>query len=612
MIARILKRKYKLLAPSLILLLGILIYANTLHSSFHYDDFRYIADNYYIRDVINLKSLWNFSHGRFFILLTFALNYHLHKLDLLGYHIFNLIIHLGAAILVWWLVRLIFSTPLMKGDRLLENSPWIALFTALIFLSHPLQTESVTYIWQRCTSLGGFFYLFSVCLYIKSRLLKLQNSTLFKWIVVYVLSLIFAVMSMFTKENSITLPVMIILCEFYFFRPDKFNSWKHIIPFLFLLPIVPIILSTPQPKSVNTGGCYFLTQFRVIITYIRLLFIPLNQNLNYDYPVANSLFNFPSLISFGFLVAIMISAIRVFLKYRLISFGILWFFLTLSPDSSFVPLDDVIFEHRLYLPMVGFSLFLVSFIYYFFKHKSLKAMVTVLLIVISCYSLLTYRRNSIWKDELTLWNDVVHKSPKKARPYISRGNAYHQQGNFIQAVSDYTQAIAINPNYAEAYYNRGIVYDKQGNFIQAISDYTRAIVINPNYVEAYYNRGIVYDKQGNFIQAISDYTQAIAANSSYAESFYSRGIIYVKAEAFYNRGIIYVKQGNFIQAISDYTQAIAINPNYAEAYLNRGLAYYLAKEYDKAWLDEHEVERLGYAVHPEFLNALKEASGRSN
>ena len=156
-------------------------------------------------------------------------------------------------------------------------------------------------------------------------------------------------------------------------------------------------------------------------------------------------------------------------------------------------------------------------------------MIIVLLTIISCYAILTYRRNLIWKDEFTLWNDVVHKSPKKARPYYNRGNAYKDQGSIPQAISDYSRAIEINPNLEVAYYNRGKAYKYKGSIQQAISDYSRAIEINPNFEKAYNNRGV---------------------------------------------------------------------------------AYYLTKEYDKAWKDVHKAEELGYAVNPEFLNALKKVSGR--
>jgi tetratricopeptide (TPR) repeat protein len=142
--------------------------------------------------------------------------------------------------------------------------------------------------------------------------------------------------------------------------------------------------------------------------------------------------------------------------------------------------------------MVGFSFFVVSAIYSIFEDKPFKSMVIVLFIMTSCYAVLSYRRNLIWENELTLWNDTVHKSPKKARPYNTRGLAYEKQGNFTQAISDYTKAIEINPSLAEAYNNCGVVYYDKGNFTQAISDYTKAIEINPNYAQAYNNRGLAY------------------------------------------------------------------------------------------------------------------------
>lgn len=151
---------------------------------------------------------------------------------------------------------------------------------------------------------------------------------------------------------------------------------------------------------------------------------------------------------------------------------------------------------------------------------------------------------------------------------------------------------------AEEYFNRGNIYIQQGNFAQAISEYTKAIKINPNDAQAYSNRGVAYDHQGNFAQAISDYTMAIKINPN-------------DSEAYSNRGIAYALQGNLAQAISDYTKHIEINPYDAKGYSNRGVAYYAIKEYDKAWLDVHKAEGLElYVVDPGFLKELKKASGR--
>ncbi|MDP3041487.1 MAG: tetratricopeptide repeat protein [Candidatus Omnitrophota bacterium] len=515
MIARIFNQKYKLVVLSSAFLLGIFIYSNTLYSSFHLDDIVSVVDNPAIRNILNLQAIWNFWPTRFITYFSVALNYHISQLNVFSYHFFNLVVHLSSGILVWWFMLLTFSTPAMKGQKIAEHAKLIAFFAGLIFITHPIQTQGVTYIIQRAASLATLFYLASLSLYVKSRLLQQQGESLVVSRLFYYGSLIAAVMAMFTKEMTITLPFMVLFYESCFLKTKEKLNWKYLVPFLATLLIIPLTMFLT--KSVDFVGMrrvlkapsnisswqYLLTQLRVMVTYLRLLFIPINQNLDYYYPIAKNLIKLPILASLIFLVSILIIAMRIFSKYRLISFSIFWFFLTLLPESSVIPIYDVIFEHRLYLPMVGFSFFLASFIYYLFENKSSKSMVILLLIIISCYAILTYRRNFIWKDELTLWNDVVHKSPKKARPYFNRGNAYIDQGSIQQAISDFNKAIEINPSYVKAYNNRGNVYADQSNFTQAISDYTKSIELNSNLAEPYNNRGTAY-------YAIKEYGKAWA------------------------------------------------------------------------------------------------------
>ncbi len=609
MTARIFNQKYKLLVISTLLLLGTLIYSNTFYSSFYFDDTGSIVNNSAIRNILNLQAIWNFWPTRFITYFSVALNYHLSQLNVFSYHLFNLTVHLSSAILVWWFMLLTFSTPAMNGKKITKHANLIAFFAGLVFMTHPIQTQGVTYIIQRAVSLATLFYLASLSLYVKSRLLQQQGKRPIVSRLFYCFSLITAVLAMFTKEMTITLPLMLLLYEACFLKTKERLNWRYLVLFFATILIIPLTMFLT--KSVDFIGIrrilgptpniypwqYLLTQFRVIVTYLRLLFIPINQNFDYDYHIAKNLLELPILASLILLVSILTIAIRIFSKYRLISFGIFWFFLTLLPESSIIPIQDIIFEHRLYLPMVGFSFFLVSLIYYIFENKTLKSMVIVLLIITSCYAILSCRRNVTWKNEFTLWNDTVYKSPKKARPYDYRGLAYIDQGNFTQAISDCTKAIEINPKDENAYYGRGNSYYKQNNFSQAISDYNKAIEINPNFTEAYFNLGFAYCKQGNFTQAISDYNKAITINPNFAN-------------AYIGRGLAYESQGNFAQAIFDYTKAIEINPNLALTYNNRGLAYYMAKEYDKAWADVHKAEELGHPVNPEFLTKLKKASGR--
>jgi tetratricopeptide (TPR) repeat protein len=401
----------------------------------------------------------------------------------------------------------------MKDNKITQHANLIALFAGLIFVSHPLQTEAVTYIVQRAASMATLFYVATLCLYVKSRLVQDTRMKIY-----YIGSLLTAVVAMFTKEIAITLPLMILLYEFSFFKPNR----NYLTPFFLTLFIIPITMLFTHNESINfqeiqgamKGAMgispmhYLLTQFRVMVTYIRLVFLPLNQNLDYDYPVFESIFELPVLISFLFLVSILYFAKRLFSKYRLVSFAIFWFFLTLLPESSLFPIHDVIFEHRLYLPLVGYSMFLVCSVYYLFGNNSIRTMVIVLTMIVGCNSVLTYQRNKVWKDEFTLWDDTVKKSPYKARPYNNRGFAYDKQGNFTQAISDYNKAIGLNPEYAEAYTNRGVAYAKQNNFTQAMPDFIKAIELNPKLAAVYNNRAVVYYKLKKYDEAWADVHKA--------------------------------------------------------------------------------------------------------
>ena len=192
-----------------------------------------------------------------------------------------------------------------------------------------------------------------------------KHASVFYWC-----SLLCTAITMFTKEMVITLPFAILLYEFCFLQEKRNFRWKPLIPFLAMLAIIPLTMYFS--KSLNfsemrriseapaniTPYHYLLTQFRVIVTYLRLLLMPVNQNLDYDYPVAQSLWQPSILCSFLFLSLILGTGVLLFKKrYRMLSFGIFWFFLTLLLESSFIPIRDVIFEHRLYLPLQATAFF---------------------------------------------------------------------------------------------------------------------------------------------------------------------------------------------------------------------------------------------------------------
>jgi len=637
----------------IMILLGIIIYSDSFTCSFHFDDLLRIVDNSRIRDLSDVKAWWNSYPSRPLGTLTFALNYHFNQLNVWYWHLFNLIIHLINASLIWWLTVLIFSSPVMKDQPIARNKKVLAIVTALLFVSHPLATQSVTYIVQRLASMVAMFYLFSMALYVKARLSDKGNGVK---ILLFACSFVSAVLAMLTKENAFTLPFAILLFEFFFFRTKKltinFREYRMILMTIAILSVMVIIplrfsfsIFKPIPPSYMnaftiTPVNYLFTQFSVIVKYIQLLFLPVNQNLDYDFPVSTSFFSPATFLSFLGLLLLIILAIISFKKYRIISFGIFWFFLTLSIESSFIPIKDVIFEHRTYLPSVGFFLILSSGIYILLWEKYRNLAILIFGVIIVSNSYLTYERNKVWKDDLTLWSDVVSKSPDKARPlynlamvydymgdwdksianysravsvypgdldaYINRAVAYGNLGQWDKAIADYSKAISIDPGFAKAYSNRGIAYGNLEQWDKALTDDSKAIMIDPKYTIAYYNRGIAEGHLGQWDKSIADETRAISIDQNYADAFNYRGIAYgnlkqwdhsiadfsktielspQNAQAYYNRGNVYYYLTQWNKAIDDFSKSIELNPKSANAYYNRGIVYGNLGEWEKAIAD---------------------------
>ncbi|HWR58589.1 MAG TPA: hypothetical protein VN328_06845, partial [Thermodesulfovibrionales bacterium] len=428
----------RLVHAVLICLVCFLSYSNTFNVPFQFDDLHNISEKPYVRDINMFFDPSRSSQDSSFVMrsvayITFAVNYWIHGNDVVGYHILNTAIHLLNGFLVYFLVLLTFRTSCLGSEKLKvknekaeqgpeDPSPFtfhlshlFPLAVALLFVSHPVQTQAVTYIVQRLASLATLFYLLSLLMYIKWRLgqqepgdrsqetevgsqqskARTRDSRL-KTGSYYFLSLISAVLAMKTKEIAFTLPLVIALYEFMFFGGGLKKRILYLVPLLLTMLIIPLgLISIGKPTGEIIGDVsdatkvgtdisrwdYLFSEFRVIVTYIRLLFFPVNQNLDYDYPVYHS-FSDPN-VFLSFLLLVSIFGLGVYLAYRswfmahrkrlqanetltpdnelsamsyqrLIAFGIFWFFITLFVESSVIPIADVIFEHRLYLPSVGF------------------------------------------------------------------------------------------------------------------------------------------------------------------------------------------------------------------------------------------------------------------
>lgn len=361
-------RRFNLIAFAAIAIIILIAYSNAFTSSFHFDDDAAISENAGIKRMTLENILGQFLTNRPVVNLSLMLNYSLGGMNVIGWHIFNVSFHIANSCFVYLFFLWTLNLPSLRPSYAPKASR-MALFGALLFAVHPIQTESVTYIISRTELLATFFYLASFLLFIRG-----TQTTRFGY---YIGAFLTALLAMASKEWAATLPAMLFLYDYVFISNGRMKNlqarWN-----VYLLMILPWLVAAYVLRDTLFGSSsagfgmsgqkgitpwtYLLTSFNVVWTYIRLLILPINQNLDYDYKVAQTLFAFPTFFSFFGHLAIISGAFWLYKKkgLLLIPFGVAWFYLTLSPTQSFVPILDVIFEHRVYLPSIGFFLVFIT------------------------------------------------------------------------------------------------------------------------------------------------------------------------------------------------------------------------------------------------------------
>jgi len=518
----------------LILALGVLAYSNSFGVPFVLDDLESITRNETIRDLGNFLpggSGYDFHPRRWVGYLSFALNHHFGELHVFGYHLVNLLIHLTAALLVYALTRLSFRTPVLAASRLAPRADTLALLAALLFVVHPVQTQAVTYVVQRLTSLCALFYLLALVFYLAARLhsekkLSDKDGQSFRdWgdrqtFFLLGTACVATLLAMFTKEIAFTLPLAAALYEWAFFRGPWRRRLTFLAPLLPTLAIIPLFVALGQ--ELGSDGTfqqtlvdiprwhYFFTQIPVILSYLRLLILPINQNLDYDFPVYTSFFAPPVILSFLLLAAVTAVALRLFAatrrgsvdpSARLCAFGIAWFFLTLSVESSLVPLADVIFEHRLYLPSVG--AFMACAVGLFLLREKLPNTLPGRLpllagaLVILVLTAAAWQRNRDWRSEVSIWQDTVGKSPNKSRPWYNLGTHLTDAGRPTEAIPALARAVTLDPQHAESWHNLGRSYLLNNQAAKAVVPLRTAVSLKPEMDNAVVNLAVALLQTGN-------------------------------------------------------------------------------------------------------------------
>jgi tetratricopeptide (TPR) repeat protein len=512
-----------------VVVLGLAAYANALAGPMVFDDLSEVRDNPFVPDLSAMATGFHATRPRFVAYLSFALNHWLFGPGAVGYHAVNVAIHLATALLVYALVRITFRTPRLRGSALAPHADVVAGVAAVLFVAHPIQTQAVTYIVQRVTSLAAMFYVGAVVLYARSRLYPAERwGRRAAW---YASSLVAALLATRTKEIAFTLPAAIALYELCFLEPDRGRRWLGLIPFAAVAAFIPLemllqpgrppglgALATASRVQTQMGRLeYLLTQGPVIVAYLFLILLPIGQSLDHDFPLHGSLDL--EVASAGLVLASLL-ALAVFLlrrtssrtgrpldsANRLVAFGILWWFLALSVESSFIPIVDVMNEHRVYLPSVGAFAAIAVGIWFLARRLAgttraapVAAMVGLGLGLVLAGA--TLARNRVWSSDVALWADATRKAPDKARPVLNLGTALIEAGRAPDAIAPLRRAVALDSTSGFAHAQLGAALLTVGRPSEGETELREALRFAPADPEATFNLAMLLWQTGRADEA---------------------------------------------------------------------------------------------------------------
>ncbi len=546
----------------LVLLLTFLIYSPGLYHEFvNLDDAAHVSENPHVRSLSpqNIKRMFSSLVQRTYIPLTtlsFAMEYQLAGKNPFLYHLDNVLLH-GLV------VFLVFRLGMGLGLQTLG-----ATVAAFIFALHPMHVESVAWVTERKDVLYSVFYLGAVLWYL--RFLKSG-----KWRD-YSLVLLMGFLSILAKPMALSLPLILLLCDWFYKGTLKKEDWFNKIPFvLFIVPIAWMTFSINAGIVGQNPGPGFLLRFWTTAFYLKKFFWPILCVPHYLPSLPISIFR----LEYASSVLVVVLGIFVFLKFsnRYLRFAFLWYFLSIFfiLNFDYGRVMQIVADRYMYLPSAGFCLwagFSVQRLAQtkFYSSSAGKSVVWAALLGMALFlTIKTFYQVGIWKNSFVLWNYTIKHSPTSYLAFNNRGRIYESQRQWNLALADYRQSIALNPQYEKAYKNLGMVYENLGDIPSAIEAYSRAIEVKPNYSGAYNNRGLLFEKKGDNSLALADYTRAIEGEPPYVLGYI-------------NRGALFLKLGEIEKALADFNSAILLKPDYFEAYKNRAVCYLQMNLLDEA------------------------------
>src|SRR5580658_8634783 len=540
---------------------GVIAYARSFSVPLLFDDESSIAGNPTLRHLST--AFWPPTEatvgGRPFLNLSLAVNYAVSGTAVWSYHAVNLAIHILAGLTVFGIIR-----------RTLERQAYpkaslVAFAASLLWILHPLQTESVTYVVQRAESLMGLLYLLTLYYFIRGAATNGPRRRL--W---YALSVGACLLGMATKEVMVSAPLIVLLYDRTFIAGSFREAWRlrrreyAFLAATWLVLLLLVLSSHGRGGSAGFGTgmsswSYARTQSPAIVHYLRLCFWPSPLVFYYGNVVAPaSIHLLPSALAVIGLIAVTIWAL---VKHPGLGFLGAVFFAVLAPSSSFVPVArETMAEHRMYLPLIPVVVLAVLGMGRWLG----QAFLPVLLALAAALAGATWSRNEAYHSEDRIWSDTVAKRPGNEAAHNNLGKALAKMpGRENEAIAQFEEAARLKPDFSEAHYNLGAAWLKvPGRMNDAVAQFEDAIRLNPDFVAAHINLGAALARlPGRLNDAIAQYREAIRLNPDLPDAHYDLGAAWLNVP------------GHMDDAVAQFEEAIRLNPDFAEAHNNLAILW---------------------------------------
>ncbi|MCF6155740.1 MAG: tetratricopeptide repeat protein [Candidatus Brocadia sp.] len=592
----------------LLIFISVLLYINSLSNTFVYDDVYIITENHFIKSLGNLPKLFQKEYlllsgelsYRPIVTLSYFIDYAIWQLNPLGYHLTNIILHTINVFLFYYLIKSI------------SKKHIISILATLLFLSHPLLTETVNAVCYREDILASIFFLLAFIFFMKisipfqgERNSLQQTNT--RFILYYFLSCASYCLALFSKEMAITLPILFILYDLLHTRQIKFKTstispqllWTTrwiafyagyiVVTSFYLFIRFAVFKNTFKTISVSPSNA--ITMTKVVASYIKLLFIPLNLNADYIVPYTKG-YGLSFILSALIIVSACILIVQLSRRDKLLIFFNLWFFITLLPVLGIIPIGNIMAERYLYLPIVGFCSTIGCILANYLSQRKYMAIIFGGILLFMQIGIVY--RNGVWRDDATLWHYTYQREPNSARACGNLGNAYFKNNRYEDAIQMYKKSLTFQYSYPFIHYNLGATYEKIGLIDKAIEEYKASLSKHNDNTLAFNNLGTIYDKQGLYDMAIEAYKQALTNNPYFPLSHNNLGNTYERigdsekalaeyqealkiddtyADAHNNLGAVYLKKGIPDKALVEFQKATQLNPGHRDAHYNLGIAY---------------------------------------